>query len=75
MQNEAIHLDHADWGYWGAYPSKYTGWTNHSNRLIPIYTFGSDLKPFSGQHSIYRDAEALKKLYGELPAGTLNPHA
>ncbi len=75
MQAAAISHDYADWGYWGPYPSKYTGWTNHSNRLIPVYTFGLDLKSVRGEHSIYRDAERLKQLYGQLPAETLNPHA
>ncbi len=75
LQADAIQKDYADWGYWGPYPSKYTGWTNHSNRLIPVYTFGADLKSFSGEHSIYRDAKRLETLYGQLPTETQNPHA
>src|SRR4051794_33484428 len=63
LQAAAIHQDYADWGYWGPYPTKYTGWTNHSNRLIPVYTFGIDLKSIAGEQSVYRDADRLKKLY------------
>ena len=43
LQAAAIQNDSADWGYWGPQPTKYTGYTNHSNRLIPVYTFGIDL--------------------------------
>lgn len=51
--------------------------TGHSNRLIPVYAFGKkvDLKAVSGENSVYRDAERLKKLYGTLPPNTLNPDA
>jgi alkaline phosphatase len=52
--------------------------TSHSNRLIPVYVFGSkaDLSAVTGQNSRYRDAERIKPLYGGvLPANTLNPRA
>jgi alkaline phosphatase len=62
-------------GLLGPTPTKYTGWTNHSNRLIPVYTFGIDLSTVRGEHSPYRSPERLQQLYGYLPAGTLNPHA
>jgi len=49
----------------------------HSNRLIPIYAFGSkvDLGAVTGSRSIYRDADRLRKLYGFLPENTVNPDA
>src|SRR5690242_16902755 len=51
--------------------------TSHSNRLIPIYVFGkkADLGAVTGENSLYRDPERIKKLYGALPANTLNPEA
>jgi alkaline phosphatase len=51
--------------------------TSHSNRLIPIYTFGKkvDLGRVTGKNSIYRDASRLKTLYGFLPENTVNPEA
>ncbi len=75
LQTAAIEQNFADWGYWGPQPAKYTGWTNHSNRLIPVYTFGMDLSSVRGENSPYRSEERLKQLYGYLPAGTLNPEA
>ncbi|HTQ40151.1 MAG TPA: alkaline phosphatase [Pirellulales bacterium] len=75
LQTAAIQTDTADWGYWGSLPSKYTGWTTHSNRLIPVYTFGMDLSSVKDEHSLYRSADHLLQLYGYLPAATLNPHA
>jgi len=74
-QREAVELNSAPWGYWGPDSTKYSTWTTHSNRLIPVYTFGIDLKPVAGANSIYRDAEKLTALYGGLPTETLNPAA
>ncbi|MFN5323175.1 MAG: alkaline phosphatase [Planctomycetota bacterium] len=73
LQLAAIESGKADWGYWGTNPEKYTGWTNHSNRLIPVYLFGGTLDAYQGRRSAYRHAERLEALYGETPAGTLNP--
>ncbi len=50
-------------------------WGNHSNRLIPVYTFGIDLASVRGEHSPYRSRERLEQLYGYLPTETLNPQA
>jgi alkaline phosphatase len=51
--------------------------TTHSNRLVPVYTFGRkiDLGGITGRNSRYRDPEKIKALYAVLPANTLNPHA
>jgi alkaline phosphatase len=75
MQKRAEEEKRASWGHWGKDVSKYSTWTSHSNRLIPIYTFGIDLSAYRGANSPYRDAQAIKKLYGYTPSGTLNSRA
>lgn len=75
LQHEAASTNRSDWGHWGPDPEKYSSWTSHSNRLIPVYTFGIDLQEVSGENSIYRDEERLKQLFGYLPTSTLNPEA
>ncbi|MCE9528835.1 MAG: alkaline phosphatase [Planctomycetales bacterium] len=75
LQTAAIQEKKADWGHWGPNPDKYSSWTTHSNRLIPLYSFGMDLSSCRGENSVYRDREKLEKLYGYLPEGTLNPKA
>ncbi|MEZ6091033.1 MAG: alkaline phosphatase [Pirellulaceae bacterium] len=75
LQLRAMETKTASWGHWGTDPGKYSDWTNHSNRLIPVYTFGISLDSLSGEHSVYRDAAKLKSLYGELPEGTLQVDA
>jgi alkaline phosphatase len=51
--------------------------TSHTNRLIPVYTFGSKvrLRTVTGENSRYRDPEKIKELYGALPQNTANPQA
>lgn len=75
LQALAVEQDASPWGHWGPVASRYSSWTSHSNRLIPVYTFGGDLTAVSGERSVYRDEEALARLYGEVPEGTLNPQA
>lgn len=75
LQADAVATRKADWGHWGPNPDTYSSWTTHSNRLIPVYTFGIDLKSVKGENSLYRDAAAIEKLYGYLPDSTLNPKA
>jgi alkaline phosphatase len=50
---------------------------SHSNRLIPVYTFGRkvDLGAVTGANSLYRDPAKVKALYGFLPQRTVNPEA
>ena len=74
-QYVAIKARTADWGYWGNRPQSYSSWTNHSNRLIPLYVFGDSLAPYTQANSVYRDATRLEKLYGRMPVNTLNPEA
>ena len=75
LQMEAERSGRADWGHWGDQPGTYVSWSNHSNRLIPVYTFGTDLSGLQGAGSPYRDAATLETLYGQLPENTLNPEA
>lgn len=75
MQLRAIETENADWGHWGRYVNKYIDWSNHSNRLVPIYVFGTDLSQYSGEQSVYRRRADLENLYGHLPLETLNPSA
>ena len=62
-------------GHWGPRPDLYNNWNNHTNRLIPVYTFGADLSRYRGANSVYRDPQALFRLYGRVPKGTVNPTA
>jgi len=75
MQAAAERAGQADWGHWGDRPGLYAAWSNHSNRLIPVYTFGLSLESVKDTKSVYRDAEGLERLYGRLPEGTLNSRA
>jgi len=75
LQTRAVNDGTAPWGYWGSKPDKYMGWSTHSNRLIPAYTFGLSLDSVRGERSVYRDAKRLTELYGRLPEQTLNPQA
>lgn len=72
MQILAEATDRASWGYWGDQPEQYASYSSHSNRLIPVYTFGMTLDAVAGNNSVYRNSQQLKKLYGNEPAGTLN---
>jgi alkaline phosphatase len=75
LQREAEAADVASWGHWGDHPDRYVAWSNHSNRLVPVYTFGIGLESFTGLKSIYRDKGRLEALYGYLPDHTLNGEA
>ncbi|OYV85207.1 MAG: hypothetical protein B7Z73_14020, partial [Planctomycetia bacterium 21-64-5] len=75
LQMDALAKGSAPWGHWGLNPRRYAGWTKHSNRLIPVYTFGLSLDGFTGEQSVYRDPAKIEVLYGRLPEGTLNPRA
>lgn len=82
IQQAAVDANRAEFGHWGWDPENYKLWGTHSNRLIPVYTFGTlgagpgiDLGSYSGLSSPYRHAEAIRKLYDTVPEGTLNPAA
>ena len=75
LQVQAVQQNQSNWGYWGPNPDVYSSWKTHSNRLIPVYTFGIGLDAVKGENSVYRNEVAIKKLYGEVPEQTLNPQA
>jgi len=82
LQSVAVEAGKADFAYWGIDPEKYTGWTSHSNRLIPVYTFGTkgggdriDLDTWMGERSVYRSEESLRAIYGYLPDRSVNSDA
>lgn len=61
--------------HWGTSKKKYSSWTDHSNRLVPMYTFGINLDSLRDEGSVYSDPKRLQKLYGHVPEGTVNPTA
>jgi alkaline phosphatase len=75
LQSAAALTGKAEWGHWGPETDKYTSWTSHSNRLIPVYTFGMKLDTVAGEKSIYRSASRLRELYGYVPRRTVNTSA
>jgi alkaline phosphatase len=75
MEAAAEATGRATWGHWGDQPDRFISWSNHSNRLIPVYTFGMLLDSVAGPRSAYRDAGRLTSLFGRLPDDTLNPAA
>ena len=82
LQTDAVEKKEAEFGHWGWVKNNYLRWSTHSNRLIPVYTFGTlrggkgiDLTSYTGKNSPYRSEKALRELYGYLPPRTLNPEA
>src|SRR5262245_44394104 len=82
LQTAAIAVDQSPLGHWGPDAKKYTAWKTHTNRLIPIYTYGTcgagrgiDLRSYTGANSAYRSETALQRIYGRVPACSLNPGA
>ena len=75
LQKDAVQSRVADWAHWGPNPASYSSWTNHTSRLIPIYSFGADLNPVRGVNSPYRSEQRIKELFGYVPEETLNPDA
>ncbi|QDU56772.1 alkaline phosphatase [Aeoliella mucimassa] len=70
MQTQAIETKHCDAVHWGVDSSRYSSWTSHSNRLIPVYAFGTkgagegiDLDSYTGENSPYRDPQKVQHLY------------
>ncbi len=75
LQQKSVETRKPIFAHWGTDPDKYSTWKSHSNRLIPIYSFGDTLDRVRGVNSVYRDAAKLEKLYGFLPTNTVNPTA
>ncbi|MCA9239442.1 MAG: alkaline phosphatase, partial [Planctomycetales bacterium] len=70
FQEDAISQKWCQAAHWGPDPKLYSSWTDHSNRLIPVYTFGTkgggegvDLDSYTGEKSCYRDRDRLERLY------------
>ncbi|WP_146584935.1 alkaline phosphatase [Posidoniimonas polymericola] len=70
LQSNAVKSKQCPAVHWGPDPGRYSSWTSHSNRLIPVYTFGTkgaglgiDLDSYTGEKSPYRDATRLSRLY------------
>lgn len=68
--------------HWGPDEDKYVSWSSHTNRLIPVYAFGTrgagegiDLKSYTGENSAYRSADRLRKIYGYVPTHSVWPMA
>lgn len=82
IQTSAIQNKKSPVVHWGFEPENYTQWSNHSLRLIPVYTFGTkgnvkglNLNSYTGQNSPYRNEKSLAQIYGFLPTNTVNPKA
>ena len=82
VQNAAIARTESPVAHWGYDPTRYTLWGTHSNRLIPVYTFGTrdagegiDLQHYTGANSAYRSEQKLREIYGYLPEETVTPNA
>lgn len=82
LQATAVQRNHSPAAHWGYDPSKYTQWGSHSNRLIPVYTYGTrgagagvDLESYLGSNSPYRSEDSVRRIYGYLPTNTVSPSA
>ncbi|MEX0700734.1 MAG: alkaline phosphatase [Planctomycetales bacterium] len=82
LQTAAIHEGRSPAAHWGTDPAIYTHWGSHSNRLVPVYTFGTkgagagvDLDGYSGANSPYRREGEVRRMYGYLPENTVDPAA
>ena len=82
LQERAVNAGRSEAAHWGLNPGNYSQWTTHTNRLVPVYTFGTrgagrgiDLANYFGTRSVYRNQREIIRLYGRLPAGTMHKHA
>ncbi|TWU57963.1 alkaline phosphatase [Rubripirellula reticaptiva] len=75
MQSNAVREQQASWGHWGNQADRFSTWLNHSNRLIPVYTFGITLDSLRAEGSAYADPARLENLYGSVPEGSVNSTA
>ena len=82
LQKQAVERGHSPAAHWGWKPETYSLWTTHSNRLTPVYTFGTkgagkgiDLDGYQGANSLYRDETKVTRLYGRPTSRTVNSQA
>ncbi len=73
LQKQAVFEGRATWGHWGVSRGRYSTWISHSNRLVPLYVYGTKLP--NVKRSAYRSAAKLAALYGQVPHHTLNKRA
>ena len=82
LQSAAITNGTSDLGHWGTDPENFTMWGSHSNRLVPVYTFGTkgggsgvDLNDYIGANSAYRSEKSVRRIYGRVPKNTVSKDA
>ncbi|MGY8767637.1 MAG: alkaline phosphatase [Pirellulales bacterium] len=82
LQQMAIQAGSSEAAHWGWDKNLYTQWGSHSNRLIPVYTFGTKkrekgirLWDYAWENSPYRSEAKISRLYNKLPENTLNAEA
>ncbi len=82
LQTAAIQNRYSPAAHWGTDPEKYVTWSTHTNRLIPVYAFGTkeagtgvDLTSYTGENSAYRSESKLRAIYGYVPTNTITPDA
>lgn len=78
IQSAAITEGKSPVAHWGIDPDNYTLWRTHSNRMIPVYTYGTmkagdgvDLRSYTGANSPYRSERKLAEIYGRTPQQTV----
>ena len=64
LQSGGIREQHSDVLHWGPRRDPYSSWVQHSNRLIPVYTYGITLDPVREAGSPYVDAGRIERLFG-----------
>ena len=81
LQAAAAKENFSDFGHWGHDPKNYKMWGSHSNRLIPIYTFGTkgagkgSTSRLHGRQQPVSAAGAVKRALRLRAPETVNPSA
>ena len=82
LQADAVKAGKSPVAHWGDKDDTYASWSSHSNRLIPVYSYGTknaaagiSQSNYKGALNPYHSETALKRLYGRIPENTLNPEA
>ncbi|QDV44933.1 Alkaline phosphatase H precursor [Stieleria neptunia] len=75
LQQQSVDTQSPVYGHWGLDATKYSSWNEHSNRLVPVYTFGLTLSDWRDRGSLYADAERLKTLERSSETSSINPTA
>lgn len=82
LQESALADKESAAAHWGPDSERYSSCTGHSNRLIPVYTYGTagqgdgvDLESYIGENSAYRDERKVTRLYGGRAEATVSQDA